>query len=266
MANNQATYKIDLNELIFANKNKEYGAYKLRKGYNKYLTYAMWISIGAVVIATVGPRLYRWINPEEDASALRRKVVQITQLAEPPSIGEKKEVVDVEAPPPLKSTIKFTPPVVKADEEVTDEYIPTVDELKEVDPGTKTEEGVEGGVDYSLIEVEEKVVEEPVKEEAPTYFVAVEEMPEPIGGIQAIQSKIVYPEIARRAGVEGKVYVLAFVNEAGEVTKAQIMRGLGAGLDEAAMDAVRATKFKPGKQRGKPVKVQVSIPIVFKLQ
>ncbi|MGB5892863.1 MAG: energy transducer TonB [Ignavibacteriaceae bacterium] len=103
-------------------------------------------------------------------------------------------------------------------------------------------------------------------EEEPTYFVAVEEMPGPIGGIKAIQEKIVYPEIAKRAGVEGKVYVLAFVNEQGEVTKAQIIKGIGAGCDEAALDAVLRTKFTPGKQRGKPVKVQVSIPIIFKLK
>lgn len=105
-----------------------------------------------------------------------------------------------------------------------------------------------------------------IVEEEPTYFVAVEEMPEPIGGISAIQSKIKYPEIAKRAGVEGKVYVLAFVDENGDVTKAEIIKGLGAGLDEEALNAVRLTKFKPGKQRGKPVKVQVSIPIIFKLQ
>lgn len=98
------------------------------------------------------------------------------------------------------------------------------------------------------------------------YFVAVEEMPEPIGGISEIQLKIVYPEIAKRAGVEGKVYVLAFVDERGNVTNAKIIKGIGAGCDEAAIDAVLQTKFKPGKQRGKTVKVQVSIPIVFKLQ
>jgi len=103
-------------------------------------------------------------------------------------------------------------------------------------------------------------------EEEPTYFVAVEEMPAPIGGIKAIQEKIIYPEIAKRAGVEGKVYVLAFVNEQGEVTKAQIIKGIGAGCDEAALDAVLKTRFTPGKQRGKPVKVQVSIPIIFKLK
>lgn len=104
------------------------------------------------------------------------------------------------------------------------------------------------------------------KAEEPTYFVAVEDMPEPIGGIAAIQSKIVYPEIAKRAGVEGRVYVLAFVDRNGDVTKARILKGIGAGCDEAALKAVEETKFKPGKQRGKPVNVQVSIPVVFKLQ
>lgn len=105
-----------------------------------------------------------------------------------------------------------------------------------------------------------------IVEEEPVYFVAVEEMPEPIGGIGEIQKKIIYPEIAKRAGVEGKVYVLAFVDESGTVTDAKIIKGIGAGCDEAALDAVKKTKFKPGKQRGKPVKVQVSIPVVFKLQ
>ncbi len=105
-----------------------------------------------------------------------------------------------------------------------------------------------------------------IVEEEPQYFVAVEEMPEPIGGIMAIQQKIVYPEIAKRAGVEGKVYVLAFVDENGDVRDAKIIKGIGAGCDEAALEAVKKTKFKPGKQRGKAVRVQVSIPVVFKLQ
>jgi protein TonB len=253
--------KIDIDELIFAQKNKDYGAYKLRKAYKAYLTIAMWTAIFVVLMVTTGPAIYRWISPEEVVEP-KRKIVQITQLEQPPSIGDQKEVEQIEAPPPLKSTIKFTPPVVKPDEQVKDEYMPTVDELKEVDPGSETKEGNPEGIDYSLIEVEEKVVEE---KEAPTYFVAVEEMPEPIGGIKAIQEKITYPEIAKRAGVEGKVYILAFVDESGTVTKATVLKGIGAGCDEAARDAVIATKFKPGKQRGVPVKVQVSIPVIFKL-
>lgn len=108
----------------------------------------------------------------------------------------------------------------------------------------------------------------PVEEEDEVpveFFVAVEEMPEPIGGIAAIQQKIIYPEIAKRAGVQGRVYIKAFVDENGKVQKAEVIKGIGAGCDEAAIAAVMKTKFKPGKQRGKPVKVQVSIPVLFKL-
>ncbi len=99
----------------------------------------------------------------------------------------------------------------------------------------------------------------------PDYFVAVEEMPEPIGGLMAIQQKIIYPEIAKRAGIEGRVMVLTFIDEKGNVEKTSVLRSIGAGLDEAAVKAIMETKFKPGKQRGKPVKVQVVIPIQFKL-
>ncbi len=110
----------------------------------------------------------------------------------------------------------------------------------------------------------------PPKEEEedaePVFFVAVEQMPEPVDGIAGIQSRIVYPEIAKRAGVQGRVFVKAYVDENGKVNKVELIRGIGAGCDEAAMAAVQDTKFKPGKQRGKPVKVQVTVPVLFKLQ
>lgn len=108
-------------------------------------------------------------------------------------------------------------------------------------------------------------VEEEEEEAEPVFFVAVEQQPEPIGGLEGIQKRIVYPEIAKRAGVQGRVFVKAFVDENGNVVKVELLKGIGAGCDEAAMEAVKNTKFSPGKQRGKPVKVQVSIPIVFKL-
>jgi protein TonB len=105
-----------------------------------------------------------------------------------------------------------------------------------------------------------------VDDEFDYVFEVVEQMPDPIGGIGAIQSKIVYPEIAKRAGVQGRVFVKAFVNQMGSVYKVELVRGIGAGCDEAAMEAVKNTMFNPGKQRGKPVKVQVIIPVFFKLQ
>jgi len=98
-----------------------------------------------------------------------------------------------------------------------------------------------------------------------TYFLTAEEMPEPIGGLSSIQSKVIYPIEAKKDKIEGKVYILAFINERGIVTKTQVLKGLGFGLDESASNAILQTKFTPGKIRGKPVKVQVSIPIMFKL-
>lgn len=120
------------------------------------------------------------------------------------------------------------------------------------------------------LKMEEEISLPPQKEiieikEEPTYFVAVEEMPEPLGGLREIQSRIEYPEIAKRVGIEGKVFVRAFVDEKGTVTNAEVVKGIGGGCDEAALDAVLKTKFNPGKQRGKPIKVQVTIPILFKL-
>jgi protein TonB len=119
----------------------------------------------------------------------------------------------------------------------------------------------------SELNVEEDTAPPPPKTEEveDEYFVAVEDMPEPVGGLEAIQRSVDYPEIARRAGVQGRVFVLAYVNEKGEVTKTEVSRGIGAGCDEAAAAAVRKAKFVPGRQRGKPVKVRVSIPVRFQL-
>lgn len=118
-----------------------------------------------------------------------------------------------------------------------------------------------------VIDAPPPMYEEKSEEEIETtFFIAVEEMPEPIGGVQGIQQRIVYPEIAKRAAVQGRVYIKAYVNELGDVVKAEVIKGIGAGCEQAAIEAVMQTKFKPGKQRGKPVKVQVSIPIRFVLQ
>jgi protein TonB len=98
------------------------------------------------------------------------------------------------------------------------------------------------------------------------YFVVVEDPPEIIGGLESIQRNVVYPETAIRAGVEGTVYVMVFVDENGNVERADVVKGIGAGCDEAAVSAIMQAKFIPGKRNGKPVKVRVMIPIRFKLK
>ncbi len=103
------------------------------------------------------------------------------------------------------------------------------------------------------------------EEEEEDFFVVVEEMPELIGGLGELQRKINYPEMARRAGIEGRVIIQFIVNERGEVEDPRVMRGIGGGADEEALRVVRQAKFRPGMQRGQPVRVQYSLPIVFQL-
>ncbi len=91
-------------------------------------------------------------------------------------------------------------------------------------------------------------------------------MPYPIGGIQAIQEKVHYTEIGIRAGIKGTVYIEAIIDEEGNVINAIVKISIGGGLDEEALNAVLNTKFVPGKQRGKPVKVKLVIPIKFVLR
>ncbi|NNE48456.1 MAG: TonB family protein [Rhodothermales bacterium] len=104
------------------------------------------------------------------------------------------------------------------------------------------------------------------EEPEPEIFVIVETMPELIGGLQSVQKMISYPPIAKKAGVEGRVIVQFVVNEQGNVVDPVVVRGIGAGCDDEAIRAVSQAKFKPGKQRGKPVKVKMSLPITFKLK
>ncbi len=102
--------------------------------------------------------------------------------------------------------------------------------------------------------------------EGEEYLAFAEKMPEPVGGLPAIYKLIKYPEIAKKAGIEGKVYVLAFINENGGVDDVKVVKGIGGGCDEATVKAVKKTKFSPATAEGKNVKVKMSLQIQFKLK
>ncbi len=97
------------------------------------------------------------------------------------------------------------------------------------------------------------------------FFVVVEQMPVLIGGMGNLQKQVKYPETARQAGIEGTVIVQFIVSETGSVIIPKVIRGIGGGCDEAAIEAVKKATFNPGSQRGVPVPVQFSLPIVFRL-
>jgi len=108
----------------------------------------------------------------------------------------------------------------------------------------------------------------PPPDSGPTVrFIPYDEAPEPIGGYSAIQRNVRYPPIAQEAGIEGTVIVQAFVDNKGRVTETVILKGIpNTGLDEAAVDAIRRTRFHPAKQRDRAVGVWISIPVNFRLK
>jgi len=102
-------------------------------------------------------------------------------------------------------------------------------------------------------------------EDDPAYYSNVEVMPEPIGGMNTIYKKVVYPVQAKEKKIEGTVKIRAFIEKNGEVSSAEVVEGIGYGCDENARLSVYYTRFKPGLQKGKRMKVQMIIPIEFKL-
>jgi len=107
----------------------------------------------------------------------------------------------------------------------------------------------------------------PPDDEGDMIFVAFDEPPTPKGGFRSIQKALKYPEIARKAGIEGRVTVHVLVSEKGIVIKTKILQSLGhTGCDQAAVNAIKKVKWNPAMQRDKPVRVWVAIPVIFRLK
>lgn len=146
-------------------------------------------------------------------------------------------------------------------------------EIIEVPDEEELEEEIELDIDMDV--QEETVVEDIVFEEAPAeepveqIFEVVEEQPEPEGGMEAfykfVGKELRYPAQANRMGVEGRVFVQFVVDEQGNVSDVKAVKGIGAGCDEEAVRVIKLTKWNPGKQRGRPVKVRMIMPVMFKL-
>ena len=147
-------------------------------------------------------------------------------------------------------------------------------EIIEVPDEEEIEEEIEVDLDVEITEetvVEEIVFDEPVEEEvAEEIFTIVEDQPAPKGGMAAfyeyVGKKLKYPAQARRMGIEGKVFVEFVVDKDGTITNVKAIKGIGAGCDEEATRVIQGSpKWNPGKQRGRPVKVRMILPITFKL-
>lgn len=275
---NAAVMTADLNDIIFAGRNKAYGAYVLRKKYNDHMTWGTLAAIGLIVLLIGGQMLAKVIR--ENTLKDDTLSVEVT-LAEPPPLDPKQPPPPppppVEPPPP-KATIAFVAPVVKKDEEVVEEVPPpTQEEMKDIEVSTKTQEGSNDGVPEGLGDepIDEPAPEVVVVEEKPKetqeVFKVVEQMPSFPDGqaalLRYLAQNIEYPTIAKENGVEGMVVVQFVVERDGSIAGANVVKGIGAGCDEEALRVVRGMpKWQPGKQRGQPVRVQFNLPIRFKLE
>ncbi len=212
--------------------------FDLRKKYPIYIEIGLIATLALLIVA------FRvdW-SPSNDFDIVMAEQEQI-------KMEEIRQTTQIEQPPP--------PPKPPVPVEVPNDEVLEDDEL-DLDASLDIDEPI------ANTPPPPPAPEEEVEEE-PEIFVIVEQMPELIGGLAAIQKKISYPEIAKKAGVEGRVIVQFVVDENGAVLDPQVVRGIGAGCDEEAVRAVRQAQFQPGKQRGKAVKVKMSLPITFKLK
>jgi periplasmic protein TonB len=97
------------------------------------------------------------------------------------------------------------------------------------------------------------------------YLLTAEKMPTPVGGFESIMKKINYPELAQRSKTEGKVYLLIYVNENGDVDDVKVVKGIGMGCDDEAQRVVKKAKFSPAMDKGAAVKAKFSLALTFKL-
>ena len=267
--------KIDLTspewcELIFQGKNKAYGAYKMRANSPKRHTWAMVI---VVIIAAIGfsiPTLVKLATPKQ--KEVMTEVTTLSQLEEPEVKQEEFKKVEPVAPPPaLKSSIKFTAPVIKKDEEVRDD-----EEIKSQEELTQTKVAIsiadvkgndeEHGQDIADFR---EVIAEPVVEEEKPYE-AVEQMPTFPGGetelMKFIRDNLKYPVIAQENGIQGRVILRFVVSKTGTIDNVTVLRSLDPTCDKEAIRVVKSMpKWIPGKQNGNNVPVYFTLPVVFKL-
>ena len=269
--------KIDLTsqewcQLIFEGKNQAYGAYKMRANSTKRHNLAM---LAVLVIALIGftiPTLVKLATPKQ--KEVMTEVTTLSKLAEPEIKQEEMKRVEPVAPPPpaLKSSIKFTAPVIKKDEEVhEDNEIKSQEELTSTKVAISIAD-VKGNDEANGKDIADlKQVVTQAEPEPEKVFDMVEQMPTFPGGQQELMSylgkNIKYPTIAQENGTQGRVIIQFVVERDGSITDVRVARGVDPYLDKEAVRVVKSMpKWIPGKQNGKAVRVKFTVPVMFRLQ
>ena len=269
-------FKNEWLDVVFAGRNKEYGAYVLRKAGPGLTAKALFVGVTIFVVGVTSPLIIKMIGGEgsEDTLAQNQFIETEVVLSEPPPIDEETPPPPppVEPPPPRVDQVRMPPPKVVEASKVQDEEPPTVEQLKKADPGPKTIEG-DPTADIRIdLPVGEGPKDQEVTESvgANHIFEAVEIQPQPPGGMAAflkfVGSTYQYPAQAEAQGVSGRVILTFVVERDGSLTDIKVIRDLKYGTGEEAVRVLkRAKKWSPGIQNGRPVRVQYTLPIVLNL-
>ena len=265
-------------DLVFEGRNKAYGAYRLRKSTTKRNILAMVAVVILLVVAFIILTVKNFVD-EQRAKVAMTQVAELTNYKQPEKKAEvKQKKIEVEPERVLervKSSIKFTAPVIKKDDEVKpDEELKTQDELM----STKTAIGtfdVKGNDDANgeVLKAKEVIAEpEPPKhEEENKVFDIVEQQPLFPGGPAALMKYLSentkYPVVAQENGVQGRVTVQFVVEKDGSISDVHVLRGVDPSLDKEAVRVVKSMpRWTPGKQNGITVRVNYRVPVLFRLQ
>lgn len=262
-------FKKEWLDVVFAGKNKAYGAYELRNENGTNTTKSLFIATSLFVLLFFTPKIINLIKGAmpEDEKLKAQEVV----IAPPPPVNPKTPPPPpVEPPPSKQDQVKMPPPIVKPDEEVVDEP-PTVEDVKKADPGQKT---IKGDPDADIVittSAGEGPKQAAVVEDNNVYdFVSIEQHAEFPGGMAkfyAFAGKTPYPPMASENNIQGKIIVSFIVEKDGKLTDIQVLRGLGYGLDEAVVKQLKSCpRWTPAIQNGKPVRERYSLPLNFQLQ
>ena len=265
-------------DIVFDGRNKEYGAYDLRKNNAKNTTRAILIGGFLFIFAFVAPNISKLISSQLSDEDLEKPqlIEQEVILATPPPVDEKVPPPPpaVEPPPPRVDIVKFPPPVVKPDNQVVEEEPPTVKDLETATTGQKTMKGdINAPIQIEEPKYGEGPVNQEVTQETNEIFTNVEVLPSFPGGIEQfykfLNKQLVYPPMSKENNIQGRVTVNFVVERDGSLTDIKVLRGVAGGEDlsqEAIRVLKKSPKWTPGIQNGRPVRVSYSVPVVFALQ
>ncbi len=252
-------------DVVFSGRNKNYGAYELRKNNPKNTNKALLFGIIFFVVVLSAKTIINKIAgliPKADEKVKISEVV----LTPPPAEKKKEELPPKEPPKPKVDQVKFPPPIVKPDIEVKEEP-PTVAELKVADPGQKDIKG-DPTADIVIDEPAGNSDVKAVVEDVNKVYEVVEVLPSYPGGEDKfrkyLNDNIKYPTVDRENNIQGKVTLQFTVNIDGSLTDIRSVRApTQAMADEAIRVLKKSPKWKPGIQNGRPVRAQFTQTISF---